>query len=505
MNYPVHGACVLLYLVALIAVGLRKAHGIKTQEDFSLAGRGLGAWVLSGTLLATWIGTGSLFGNAEEALRVGTAAFILPLAGAAGILALYFLAGRVRSTGAITVQDILEERFGPVARVLGTLTLLSAYIIIVSYQYRAGAAVVGYLLPDVSPGLLLPLVAAFVIVYTALAGMQSVARTDVVNGVLMTVGILLALAFAVSAAGGPAEVLALAREGGLGTRAGRGGTGAVASRGYSVAEILSVLLPSFLLLLGDANMHQRFFSAQSAAAARRSAIGMFFGVLILEIAIIALALAGGVLVSGGQISEPSNPGHVIVHLAFAAPNGVPLLPLPLGALLAATVLAVIVSTADSYLLAPATALVRDILQRFLRPDLGERQLVSASRLTVIALGLIALALAYLSERFFNVALFAYTLYGAGITPALLAALFWRRARPAAAVASMVTGVAVAIGWKFGAWGQVAAGLLPEGSGLADFVGEVHAVVPAALASLGVLWLLTEMLVGFAALTKRPSR
>ncbi len=483
MNYPVHGLGVLLYLGALILVGLKKARSVRTQEDFSLAGRGLGAGVLCGTLLATWIGTGSLFGNAEEALRVGPAAFILPLAGAAGILALYALAGRARRSGAITVQDILEERFGPAARVLGTLTLLVAYTIIVSYQYRAGAAVVSYLLPDVNQGWLLPLVALFVIAYTALAGMQSVARTDLVNGVLMTVGILLALVVVVNAVGGPAELLALPA---AATPAGATPAG---SSAYSAGDIISVLLPSFLLLLGDANMYQRFFSAKDAATARRSALGMFCGVLLLELAIIALALAGGALVQTGQISAPDNPGHVIVHLAFADTGGAPLLPLPLGALLAATVLAVIVSTADSYLLAPATALVRDIFQRFLRPDMAEQSLVRVSRRTVVVLGLVALGLAYLSDRFFSVALFAYTLYGAGITPALLAALFWPRARPGAAVCSMLAGVAVALGWKYGAWGGLISGAFAPGTewgAWAEFIGELHAVVPAALASFGVL-------------------
>ena len=163
--------------------------------------------------------------------------------------------------------------------------------------------------------------------------------------------------------------------------------------------------------------------------------------------------------------------------------------LPLGALLAATVLAVIVSTADSYLLAPATALVRDIFQRFLRPDMAEQSLVRVSRRTVVVLGLVALGLAYLSDRFFSVALFAYTLYGAGITPALLAALFWPRARPGAAVCSMLAGVAVALGWKYGAWGGLISGAFGPGTewgAWAEFIGELHAVVPAALASFGVL-------------------
>jgi len=130
-----------------------------------------------------------------------------------------------------------------------------------------------------------------------------------------------------------------------------------------------------------------------------------------------------------------------VHLAFEV------LPTWLGAMLVATVVAVIVSTADSYLLAPASSLVRDVYQRFIAPDASGSTVVLVSRGLVIALGLIALGLSFTSDGFFDLALFAYTIYGAGITPALLAAFFWRRATRAGAVASILTGVISACVWK----------------------------------------------------------
>jgi SSS family solute:Na+ symporter len=200
--YFVHAAFLIVYLLALMGMGIVKARKIKTQEDFSLAGRGLSTYVLVGTLLATWIGTGSIFGNAEETYNVGVAAFIIPSASLLGIVALYFLAARIKRFGQFTIQDILEARFGVVARMLGTLTLLTAYVIIVSYQYRAGQAVVSRIFPGIDPTWCIAGVALFVIAYTALAGMVSVAYTDVANGVLMTVGILCALPFLLDATGG---------------------------------------------------------------------------------------------------------------------------------------------------------------------------------------------------------------------------------------------------------------------------------------------------------------
>ncbi|MCA9753598.1 MAG: sodium:solute symporter family protein, partial [Gemmatimonadetes bacterium] len=183
---------VIAYLFALLAVGAYKVRRIRTHADFTLAGRGLSTFVLFGTMLATWIGTGSVFGNSEKTYETGLAAWILPAGGVLGILALAPLAPRARRFAGYTVQDILEARYAPTARVLGTITLVIAYVTIVSYQYRAGGAVIHLLAPNVSVETATILAAAFVILYTALAGMVSVAYTDVVNGIVMLAGFLVA-------------------------------------------------------------------------------------------------------------------------------------------------------------------------------------------------------------------------------------------------------------------------------------------------------------------------
>lgn len=470
-----HAAFLIAYLLILIGVGAWKARQVKTQEDFSLAGRGLTGAVLTGTLLATWIGTGSIFGNAERAFEDGMAAFVLPLSSALGILVLFWLAARIRRLEKFTIQDILEERFGVGARVLGTVVLLSGYLIIVSYQYRAGAAVVGRVLPDLSHDSAVYLVAAFVIAYTALAGMFSVAYTDLANGILMILGLAICLPLLLDRAGGAEAVLESLPP---------------ANRdlfGYSAARIVSYLLPPFLLILGDANMYQRFFSAKDERTARRSAAGMFCGVLLLDWLIIAVALCGVALVAQGEIAAPENPGHAVVHLAFEA------LPSFLGAVLSATVVAVVVSTADSYLLSPASSLVRDVYQRFLKPAAGDRETIFAGRAIVVVLGLVALALAFTSDEFFSVAIFAYTLYGAAITPALLAAFFWKGATGAGAMAAMFTGLVTAILWEF--WlGARVVDLLgrTELEGLHEFVSRLDAALPAVALSILALVLVSKL-------------
>jgi len=68
-------------LLVLTGIGWRHSRKIRSGEDFALAGRGLSAAVLTGTLVATWIGTGSIFGNAQKAYEHGVAGFLLPISG----------------------------------------------------------------------------------------------------------------------------------------------------------------------------------------------------------------------------------------------------------------------------------------------------------------------------------------------------------------------------------------------------------------------------------------
>jgi SSS family solute:Na+ symporter/sodium/proline symporter len=163
----------------------------------------------------------------------------------------------------------------------------------------------------------------------------------------------------------------------------------------------------------------------------------------------------------------------------------------LGSIIIATIIAIIVSTADSYLLVPSTAIVRDIYQRFIDPDASPKKLILMSRITVVALGIIAYILSTLDDRFLAVALYAYTVYGAGITPALLAAFFWKRATTAGGISSIIVGTLVTVIWKNWDLGSS----VPQAVGLAEGT-RIDAVIPAI--TLSVLTLIIVSLV-----TKRP--
>jgi len=91
--------------------------------------------------------------------------------------------------------------------------------------------------------------------------------------------------------------------------------------------------------------------------------------------------------------------------------------------------------------------MRDIYQRFINPNVSQKRMVLYSRLVVIGLGIVA----FIQVKFFTtvlaMALYAYTMYGVGITPATLAAFFWKRATPTGGVCSIASGMVTTIGWE----------------------------------------------------------
>ena len=440
-------AAILGYLLVLVFVGARKARAVRDSEDFLVAGRSLPWFVLVGTLLATWIGSGSLFAGAGLGFRNGPAALWSGLGAWAGILLVAFIAKRIRAFGEVTIPDIFQVRYGSTAAVLATLTTVIAYLTIVSYQFKGGGRVLEIVTDgaiDASTGIVIT--AAFAILYTALAGMLSVVYTDVVNGALMIVGCFATLGYMIWRVGGVEEVLATAEAAGkLDVFAHWAAESSTGASGPIVA--LSIGVPTMLLLLGDANMYQRIFSARDGGSAQRAVLAWVIGVILLESCIAFLGLTGATAASQGLITDLAAQGKDATE--FIIPTlATDVVPLGLGLLLVSTMMAVIVSTADSFLLIPATNLTKNVYQRLIRPSASDRQVVLVSRGLILALGALAYLLVDQFPTILAAAYTAYLIYGASITPALLAAFLWRRATRQGAVASILTGALTTLAWKF---------------------------------------------------------
>jgi len=418
---------VLVYLGILIVIGVWQSRRVKSGADFLVAGRTLPARVLVFTLLATWIGSGSLFGGAGLGYRAGFPALWQSAGAWVGIAAVYFLAHRVRRIAKFTMPDILELRYGSTARVLGTIVTAIAYTTITAYQFRGGGRLLNLIAPiDVGTGAFIT--AVFCIAYTAMAGMLSVAYLDVGNGLMMIVGVGAAVFYLIAHAGGPGAAFGALRPDQV----------SIFGTLDPVTDVGYLLLPTMLLLMGEANMYQKFFSARDERAARTAVIGWIGGTILVESLIVAVGVFGSVIIPGLSTGDSE---AIVMRVAVDS------LPAVLGIGLICGAAAIIISTANSFLLTPASALMNDVYRNAINPQASEKQILFWTRVLVVVLG----ALGFVALRFFQtilqMALWAYTMYGAAVTPALLAAFIWPRATRQGGVASIASGMVVTLGWE----------------------------------------------------------
>lgn len=429
----IHIAVVVSYLGLLVFIALRRARSVSTQDDFMVAGRSVPWQILVGTLICTWIGSGSLFGGAGRAFREGFSALWMSAGAWVGIAVVFFLAGRVRRIAEYTVPDLLERRYHPAARLLGTVAIAIAYLTIAGYQFVGGGRLLAILFPGLDPAAGMAIVALLVTVFAVSAGMLSVISLDVVNGVIIIVSILIAAPLAFLGAGGAEGLVAALPETHF-TPTGRLGLSAA----------IGLFLPTMLLLLGESGMYQKFYAAKSESAARKAVVGMIAGVIVIEVLIDATA----VFAAAGYWNDPAFRGAAgfntgateTVLLEFARHQ----LPTLAGCLLLAGAVAIIFSTATTFLLVPSTGLARDFYQRFLRPGAASPAVIRFQRLAMVGLSGVALLITTRFESILDMALYAYTMVGAAVTPALLAAFLWRRATPTGGVLSIAAGIATTL-------------------------------------------------------------
>ena len=431
-----YAAVLGIIVLTLLAVSLGSLRNVRTKADYLVAGRSLSAFVLIFTLLCSWIGSGSLLGGAENAYRHGFAALWQAGGGWAGLLLIYFIAPRARKFAQFTIPDLLEARYSQTARVLGVVAILFTYTAVTSYQFVGGGDILHLIFPTfITPVLGQYMLAAFVIVFTAIAGMASVAYMDVAIGLLATATLIVALPVLVHRAGGWSAVHAALPV-----------THFQVLGDLSFAQAMELFLPTCLLLLGNQSMYQKFFSAKSEKAATRAVVGWIIGTVILETVIVAIAVAGSALFPRGEVHD--RPREILAYCGLHGFAGSRLLEI-LGALLVGAIFAKIISTANNWLFSPATNLINDIFLRYISPESSNKRTLAISRLMVVLLGLWALYQSLHVQSVLKKSLYAYTIYSAALTPVILAAFFWKRATASAAVASIAVGTVVTISWDTG--------------------------------------------------------
>jgi SSS family solute:Na+ symporter len=435
-----HLTLLTVFCLAQIAVGLAIGRRVRSTSDFFVAGRRLGPLLLFSTMIAANIGAGSTVGAAGYGYRDGLSAWWWVGSAAIGSIVLALWVGpRIRAIAAAhdlqTLGDFLEWRSDWRVRAaatallwLGTLAILAGQLLALAFVLQAVAGWphwVGCLVGG-----------AVMTIYFSAGGMLSTIWVNLVQLVVLLVGFAIALPYALGAVGGWESLRAATDSGGSYWSPWRGG-----GSGWI---FLAMLGPSFFLSPG---LLQKVYGARDDRAVR-------IGVLANAAVLFAFAFLPVVL---GMIARALHPGlgNRELALPMLLVND---LPVAVGSLGLAALVAAEVSSADAILFMLSTSLSRDLYKRFVRPAAADADVLRIARVTSVVAGVAGVGIAMVVTRSVADALgIFYTLLSVSLFVPIVGGLFWPGLGARQALSAMSVGVLVALAAQFG----FAAALPPE--------------------------------------------
>lgn len=417
-------AIAIAYTVLILGAGVYLGKKVRTFADFIVAGRSLPLPVVFGTIWATYVGGATIVGWTGAFYTFGIDWWFYGIGAVVGVATITLVwSRRVRKLAITTLPELIEKRYDVKTRMALALAMAIAYLAIYVVQIIALGSVLVVLAG-------IPREWAYVlstIAFVAIAipgGLKGVALTDVVQATLMALGIILGGLISISTAGGIKawEVLPSKHLTPLGN--------------FSPITALGAFISVFgLVAVSQGIFIQRF------AASRDERTAYLAGLLMIPGAFFAYFF--GPYLMGTAAYSILGPG---LRAGEVFPRLVLNLPSWLGALLFATVLATIVTSANSLLVSGVANVVWDLVHRA-KPTLKETDLMKISKIVVAVMGLIGLPWALFAPGLVDAIAFAYTIYSAvAFVPLYMA--FWKRANSTGALLSIIGGAITAITWEY---------------------------------------------------------
>lgn len=410
-----------VYFAMMVVIGVLASRKATSAANFIVAGRRMPIWICGATIMATWFGGGTMMGGAGASYEDGLHGVIAdPFGGALALFLVgFFFARLFRRLRLLTFVEFLENRYGKTAGTIAavgnissnigwTAALLVAFGIVfesltgipIEYGITGGAFVV--------------------LIYTVAGGMWAVAITDFVQMIIIAVGLILLLVVVLIDVGGWGNISPQLPE----------GTFRMIPGVNTVEAWLNYFRAWVIFGLADVTAQtllQRSFSARNEQVAQNSFYLAGLGYLTLGMIPVLLGIIASVTMPGLVNPENVIPQLALTHLSPVA------IAVFVGALLAA-----IMSTADSSLLAAASLLSTNILPLFKRGTTDRHRLL-ATRIAVFAFGSMAVYVALTVKEIYNLIQDANSVILVCVTVPFILGVWWKRANRAGALASMAMG------------------------------------------------------------------
>lgn len=447
---------IVVYLVAMLAIGIVCSKRNNTVDDFYLGGRKLGPVVTAMSAEASDMSSWLLMGLPGVAYLTGVADAGWTAIGLA--VGTYFnwliVARRLRNysahIGAITIPDFFTNRYKEQKHILTAMAALIIIIFFVPYT-ASGFAACGKLFATIF-GVdyhVAMIISAIVIVgYTATGGFTAASTTDLVQSIIMSIALIVVLIFGVNQAGGMEAVIDNASKipGYISmTETFNPETGH--SSAYSALTIASTFAWG-LGYFGMPHILLRFMAIESDKKIKTSRrIATVWVVISMGVAVF-IGVVGSGMVANNTMGALADKETIIVEIAnLLSQHGI--LPALIAGVILAGILASTMSTADSQLLAASSGVSENILGGLFGIKLSSKSKMIVARLTLIVISVIGVILAWNeNSSVFKIVSFAWAGFGASFGPVMLLALFWKRSNKYGAIAGMIAGAVMVFLWKY---------------------------------------------------------
>ena len=438
---------VALYMLVMLGVGYYASRRTHSVAEFVVAGRGLPVWLCTMTVIATWFGGSTMMGAAGAAYDDGLLGVIEdPLGGALALFLIgLFFARTFRRLRVMTVVDFMQQRYGKFAAVAITVSALFSNITWVGAVLVAFGLIFESLTnTPMELGIIAGAVVIFI--YTAIGGMWAVALTDFVQMLIILLGLVVLFVVVLIDVGGWGAVSPHFREGAF----------RLVPHDNTPEQWLNYLRAWTIIGIVDISAQtliQRIGAARDERVAQNAFYLGGFGYLIFGMMPVLLGIIATVSMPDLAASESVIPTMAIEHLHPIAV-----------AIFVGAILAAIMSSGDSALLASASIIAKNILPVVKRDPSPELSLLVA-RIAIPACGLISIVIALKIQVVFDLMVDANILGLAAIIVPFIMGVWWKKANNVGATASILAGLSA---WLYT---LITAPHLP-----ADFIGLTASIV-----------------------------
>lgn len=413
-------AIMIAYLLLLVIVGIIGSRRAKTSEDYVLAGRNLGFFMYFGCLGAVILGGASTIGSTKLGYEFGISGMWLVVMLGLGIMLLgIFLAKKISNLSVMTISEYLSKRFGVEAGLVSAV-IAATYAMMVSVTQVIGMGTILNVLLGWNLTVSMLVGGGVVLFYTILGGMWSVTMTDIVQFIIMTIGVFfIMLPLGLSKAGGWSNLQSQLPDTYF-TFTGIGGQ-----------EIFQYFLLFALGMVVAQDIWQRILTAKTIKIARAGTVAAGVYSLLYGVAVAIIGMCAFVILPNLEDTQNTFASMAVAIL----PSGV------LGLVIAAVVSA-LMSTASGTLLASSTLISNDIIKRFFLKNITDDQYLALSRVVTTVIGILTIVCALWIQDVLVALDVAYAVLSGGIFAPVILGLFWKKATGKAAFYAIIASTAV---------------------------------------------------------------